>query len=154
METTRDLYSLYFVGKLMELLVNNLLSLVIAAVTVAMLIRSSAVLVQYLDWFAPSYLKLVTSSFLPFMVMYALVLVVLLNVIFDFSMLTSIPYDPVLSLSVGEILKFTAGATHEVNVLSESQVGDGSYNHSGGHGVFCIIYTRKMFKKTGENRHP
>ncbi|KAH3738634.1 hypothetical protein DPMN_045273 [Dreissena polymorpha] len=39
-----------------------------------------------------------------------------------FSMLTSIPY----ALSyVGEILKFTAGATHEANVINESKLGMG-----------------------------
>ncbi|KAH3870105.1 hypothetical protein DPMN_033286 [Dreissena polymorpha] len=29
-------------------------------------------------------------------------------------------------MAVGETLKFTAGATHEVNIISESQVGVGS----------------------------
>ncbi|KAH3861538.1 hypothetical protein DPMN_024470 [Dreissena polymorpha] len=49
METTRDLSSLCLVGKLMELLVHNLLSLAIAAVAIAILIRTSAVLVPFLD---------------------------------------------------------------------------------------------------------
>ncbi|KAH3797025.1 hypothetical protein DPMN_150601 [Dreissena polymorpha] len=44
MDTTRDLYSLYLVAKLMELLVNNLLSLAIAAVAMEIRIRTSAVL--------------------------------------------------------------------------------------------------------------
>ncbi|KAH3728111.1 hypothetical protein DPMN_054058 [Dreissena polymorpha] len=70
METTRDLQSLYLVGKLMEWLVNNLISLTNAAVAVAILIRTLAVLVQSLDRVAPKYLKLVTtSSFSPFIKM-------------------------------------------------------------------------------------
>ncbi|KAH3870120.1 hypothetical protein DPMN_033302 [Dreissena polymorpha] len=57
METTRDLKSLYFVGKLMELLVYNLFSPAIAAVAMAILIRTSAVLVPSFDRVATKYLK-------------------------------------------------------------------------------------------------
>ncbi|KAH3780591.1 hypothetical protein DPMN_158409 [Dreissena polymorpha] len=39
--------------------------------------------------------------------------------------------------SVVEILKFTAGATHEVNISSESHIGDGSSN-DGDRGVVVI----------------
>ena len=47
METTRDLYSMCLVGKLMELLVHNLLSLAMAAVAMVMLIRTSEALVSF-----------------------------------------------------------------------------------------------------------
>ncbi|KAH3752970.1 hypothetical protein DPMN_187597 [Dreissena polymorpha] len=46
----------------MELLVHNLLSLVIAAVAMTTLIRTSAVLVPSLDRVAPKYLKLACTS--------------------------------------------------------------------------------------------
>ncbi|KAH3812586.1 hypothetical protein DPMN_141022 [Dreissena polymorpha] len=81
----------------MELLVNNLLSLVIDAVAVAILIRTSAVLVPSLDRVAPKYMKLITSNFSSFMVLSALMLVVLFTMIFDFFVLTSFPYAPALS---------------------------------------------------------
>ncbi|KAH3848026.1 hypothetical protein DPMN_090363 [Dreissena polymorpha] len=64
------------------------------------LIRTSAVLVPSLDRVAPEYLKLVTPSYSPFMVMYALVFVLLFTMIFDFSVLTSTPYTPALSYSL------------------------------------------------------
>ena len=84
----------------MKLLVQNL-SQIIAAVAMEILIRTSAVLVQFLDMVTTNYFKLVTySSFSPFMVMYVLVLVVLFAIIFDFSVLTSIPYDLALSKSL------------------------------------------------------
>ncbi|KAH3833842.1 hypothetical protein DPMN_107158 [Dreissena polymorpha] len=93
----------------MEMLVQNLFSLAIGAVGIA--IRTSAVLVPSLDRIAPRYLKLVTySNFSSFMVMSVLVLVVLFTMIFDFSVLTSIPYT----------------CTHKANFISESQFGDGS----------------------------
>ncbi|KAH3726232.1 hypothetical protein DPMN_052090 [Dreissena polymorpha] len=72
-------------------------SLAIAAVAMAILIRTSVVLVPSLDRVA-LYFKLVTSSsFLPFMVMSAPMLFVLLTMIFDFSVLTFILYVPALS---------------------------------------------------------
>ncbi|KAH3882366.1 hypothetical protein DPMN_006302 [Dreissena polymorpha] len=78
----------------MELLVHNLLSQAKAAVAMAIIIWTSAVLVQSLDRFAPMYLKLVTFySFLPFMVMSALVVFMLLTMI---SMRTFILYAPAL----------------------------------------------------------
>jgi len=46
METTRDLYSMCLVGKLKELLVNNLSSLSMAAVDMVMLFRTSVALVS------------------------------------------------------------------------------------------------------------
>ncbi|KAH3842301.1 hypothetical protein DPMN_115939 [Dreissena polymorpha] len=82
----------------MELLVHNLHSLAIAAFDMAILIRTSAVLVPSLDMVSPKHLKLETSSsFSPFMVMSTLVLVVLFTMILDFYVLTSFPYAPVLS---------------------------------------------------------
>ncbi|KAH3787524.1 hypothetical protein DPMN_165648 [Dreissena polymorpha] len=76
METIGNLYNLYFVGKLMELLVHNVLSLAIAAVAMAILFRSPAVLVPSLDKVFPRYYKVVTSaSFLSLTVMSAPVLV-------------------------------------------------------------------------------
>ncbi|KAH3779826.1 hypothetical protein DPMN_157633 [Dreissena polymorpha] len=56
------LLSLYLAGKLKKLLVHNLLSLAIAAVAMAILIRTSAVLPPSLDRVAPQCLKLVTNS--------------------------------------------------------------------------------------------
>ncbi|KAH3785612.1 hypothetical protein DPMN_163705 [Dreissena polymorpha] len=69
------------------------------------------------------------------MVMPALGLVVLFTIIFELSVMTSNPYAHALSCSfiefVGEILKFTAGTTHEVNVINEYRVGYGSSTNSG-----------------------
>ncbi|KAH3888256.1 hypothetical protein DPMN_012288 [Dreissena polymorpha] len=41
------------------------------------------------------------------------------------------------ALSVGEVLKFTASATHEVNDISKPQVGDGSVT-DGDRGVMVL----------------
>ncbi|KAH3843247.1 hypothetical protein DPMN_116758 [Dreissena polymorpha] len=88
----------HVLGKLMEQLVHNMHSLAIAAVAMAIFIRTSAALVPSLNRVAPKYLKLVTSSsFLLFMVMCALMLVMLFTMVFDFPLLTSIPYAPALS---------------------------------------------------------
>ncbi|KAH3855377.1 hypothetical protein DPMN_097944 [Dreissena polymorpha] len=51
----------WLVGKLMDMLVQNLLSTAIAAVVIEICIRTSAVLVPSLGRVAPKYLKLVTS---------------------------------------------------------------------------------------------
>ncbi|KAH3890416.1 hypothetical protein DPMN_014497 [Dreissena polymorpha] len=60
----------------MELIVNNPLSVTIAAFAMAILIRTSAVLIPTLGMVASKYLELVTySTFDPFMVMSAHVLV-------------------------------------------------------------------------------
>ncbi|KAH3882350.1 hypothetical protein DPMN_006285 [Dreissena polymorpha] len=70
----------------------------------ACLIRTSAALVPSLGRVVLKFLNLITStSFSPFMVMSALVLVVLFTLIFDYS--------------------FTAGAIHGANDISESQTG-------------------------------
>ncbi|KAH3837495.1 hypothetical protein DPMN_110886 [Dreissena polymorpha] len=53
---------MYLVGKLMKRLVNNLFSLVIFAVAVAIPIRTSAVLVPHIAMVAATCLKLATSS--------------------------------------------------------------------------------------------
>ncbi|KAH3798958.1 hypothetical protein DPMN_152562 [Dreissena polymorpha] len=42
----------------------------------------------------------------------------------DFSVLTTIPYAP--AISVGTIMKFTTDSIHKVDVMSESRNGDGS----------------------------
>ncbi|KAH3815472.1 hypothetical protein DPMN_143995 [Dreissena polymorpha] len=51
-----------------------------------------------------------------------------------------------LLFHVGEILKFTAGATLEVNLISESQVGDGSSTEEievwWSWRVSCILFSR------------
>ncbi|KAH3848815.1 hypothetical protein DPMN_091198 [Dreissena polymorpha] len=84
--TTRDLLSLYLMMKLMELLVWPSLQS-----PWQFLFGHQQYWYLFFDRVAPSYLKLVTpSSFSPFMVVSALVLVVLFTIIFDFSMLTSI----------------------------------------------------------------
>ncbi|KAH3741619.1 hypothetical protein DPMN_048344 [Dreissena polymorpha] len=49
MASTKVLLNMYLFGKLMELLVHNLVSLAIAVVAMAILIRTSAVLVPYFD---------------------------------------------------------------------------------------------------------
>ncbi|KAH3750731.1 hypothetical protein DPMN_185262 [Dreissena polymorpha] len=86
------------------MLMNNFLSIAIAAVAMAIIIRTSAVLVPYLERIAPNYLKLVTSfSFSPFIVMSALLFVMLFIMTFGFSVLTSIPYAlALLVMSRGE----------------------------------------------------
>ncbi|KAH3728883.1 hypothetical protein DPMN_054846 [Dreissena polymorpha] len=86
---------MYLVVKLMELLVHYLLSLAIAAVAMTILIRTSAILVSCVERVAPKDSKRATTSFPPFMVMSALV--VLFIMIFDFCVLTFIPYAPALS---------------------------------------------------------
>ncbi|KAH3890355.1 hypothetical protein DPMN_014434 [Dreissena polymorpha] len=81
----------------MELLVNNLPSLAVAAVAIAIFIRSSAVLVPSLDKVAPKYLELVAFTyFSPFMVMYPLALFVLFTMIFDIFRADLQPYAPAL----------------------------------------------------------
>ncbi|KAH3857397.1 hypothetical protein DPMN_100004 [Dreissena polymorpha] len=86
---------------LMELLVYNLLRLVIAADAMMNRVPSSAVLVPSFDRVASKNLKLMSSfSFLPFMMMYKVVLLVLLTIIFDFNVLSSITYAPALSYSL------------------------------------------------------
>ena len=59
---TSDLNSLYLVGKLVLLLFQTLSNLAIAAVSVAILMRNSAVLLPFLVRVAPRYLKLSTFS--------------------------------------------------------------------------------------------
>ncbi|KAH3772276.1 hypothetical protein DPMN_173614 [Dreissena polymorpha] len=82
----------------MEPVVHYTPGLAIAAVAMVILLRTSAVLVPPLAMVAPKFLKRVTSSsFSPFIVMSALVLVVLFSMIFDFSVLTSTPHAPSLS---------------------------------------------------------
>ncbi|KAH3877053.1 hypothetical protein DPMN_000909 [Dreissena polymorpha] len=89
MENTRDLKSLYLVGKRMELVVHNLLSWPSLRSPWQFVFGTG----PSLDKVAPKDLKLVDySSFVPFMVMSALVLVVLFTMIYNFSVLTSIPY--------------------------------------------------------------
>ena len=59
---TRDWYSLNLLAKLMVLHRQILLSLAIAAIAEAILMRTSAEQVPFLHKVAPRYLKLVTSS--------------------------------------------------------------------------------------------
>ena len=110
----------------MEQLVHNLLSLAIAAVNMAIVIRS-------LDRVASWYLKMFTfSSFLLVMVMSALVLFMQFTMIFDFHAEFQ-PVSPCSFIeSVGEVLQFTADSMHEANVISESQVGDRSATNGDG----------------------
>ncbi|KAH3784111.1 hypothetical protein DPMN_162062 [Dreissena polymorpha] len=50
------------------------------------------------------------------------------------------------------VQEFSAGATHQVNVIRESQNKDGSAIDGDTHvvvlGVYCIIFPRKMLNKT------
>ena len=62
----------------------------------------------------------------------------------NYSKLTSIPYDPALSWSVGELLKLTAGTTHDVNVISESRVVDGSRDGSSTDGDRDMVVMKSL----------
>ena len=76
---TRDLYSLNLLANLMVLHRQILFSLATSAIDEAILIRISSGQVPSLHRVAPSYLRLVISSnFLPFMLISALMLFVLL----------------------------------------------------------------------------
>ena len=90
--------------KLMKLMVLHrqiLLSLAIAAIAEAILMRISAEYVPSLRIVAPRYLKLVTSSDLcPFILISALMLFELLVMILLFSVLTSVPYAVAPSTSL------------------------------------------------------
>ncbi|KAH3837941.1 hypothetical protein DPMN_111344 [Dreissena polymorpha] len=82
---------------LMELLVHKLLSLVIAAVAMAILIRNSAVLVPSLNRVAPKYMKLVTYSIFLLIIVMSALLFVIFTIIFDFFVLTPYPFAPCFS---------------------------------------------------------
>ncbi|KAH3874801.1 hypothetical protein DPMN_038054 [Dreissena polymorpha] len=82
----------------MELLVHNLLRLAIAAVAMLIFFRTVAIRVPSLDMDSPINIKLFNNStFSPFMLVSALVLIVLITKIFDFALLTSFQYAPALS---------------------------------------------------------
>ncbi|KAH3798624.1 hypothetical protein DPMN_152225 [Dreissena polymorpha] len=94
------------------------------------------------------------------MVMFALVVLVLFTIIFIFSILASIAHVHSCSLtkSVDEVFEFTAEATYMVNVISESQVGDGTFpGKDGGFWWFwtvsCIIFIRDMLNGMEKIRH-
>ena len=67
-------------------------------------------------------MKLVISSnFWSYMLISALVLIMLLVKILLFSLLTYIRYGFALSMSTGEVLKFTIAASHnKIDVVGES----------------------------------
>ncbi|KAH3820518.1 hypothetical protein DPMN_122262 [Dreissena polymorpha] len=93
----------------------------------AIFILTSAVLVPSLDRVSPKHLKRSTSSFSPFMVMACAgvgraVHHDLRLSLADFNSVCSCSFNE----SAGEILTFIAGANHEVNIINESQSGDGS----------------------------
>ena len=78
-----------------------LFGLAIAAVSEAILTRTSAEQVPTLHRVAPKHLELVTSfNFWPFMLISALILSVLFFVMLLFSVLTYIPYAVALSMSL------------------------------------------------------
>ena len=97
-EVTRDLWSLNLLTKMMVLHCQILFHLANAE---AILMQTSAEQVPSLHRVAPSYLRLVISSnFLPFMLISALMLFMLLVMTFLFSVLTSIPYAVALFTSL------------------------------------------------------
>ncbi|KAH3837510.1 hypothetical protein DPMN_110901 [Dreissena polymorpha] len=69
-----------------------------AAFAMAIIIRTSALLVPSLEMVAPK--RVTSASFAPFMVMSAQVLVVMFTIIFDFFVLTYISYTPAHSYSL------------------------------------------------------
>ncbi|KAH3798674.1 hypothetical protein DPMN_152276 [Dreissena polymorpha] len=109
---------MYLVGKLMKLLVHNLLSLAIAAVAMAILIRTSAILGQVCA-------KVGNAGHILYVITFHgdIFTGVGRTVHNDLRFLRA-DLHPVCSCSfedsVGIILKFTADATHAVNVISES----------------------------------
>lgn len=97
---TRDLHSLNVLTKMMELHRLMLFSLVIAAITEAILMRASAEQVPSLHKVAHRYLKLVKSfNCWPFMPTSAVMSFVLLVMILVYSVLTLIQYAIALSTS-------------------------------------------------------
>ncbi|KAH3857951.1 hypothetical protein DPMN_100569 [Dreissena polymorpha] len=111
---------------LMELLVQNLLTLAIDVVGMLIIIPTSAVLIPSWDRATPKFLKLVTSfSLSPFKVMIALMLVLLFTMFFDLSVLTSILYVPAISIISWRNLEVHFSCQN-VNFISESQDGVGS----------------------------
>ena len=97
-ESTRDFNSLSLNGKLM-LLLHTLLRFPITAMVVAILMRIFALPVPSLDNIA-SWLKFDTTSISsPFMVKLALMLFLLLSMILDLSMLTTMRYALALATS-------------------------------------------------------
>ena len=88
------------------------------AIAKAILMKTSAEQVPLLHWAAPRYLELVIcSNFWLFMLISALAMFMLLFIILLFSVLTSIPHAVALSVSVGEVLKFTAAVAHKIKVI-------------------------------------
>ena len=115
------------------------------AIAEAILMQTSAEQVPSLHRVAPRYLKLVTSSnFIPFMLISALMLFVLLVLILLFSVLTSIPYAVALSTSLlVRYWKFTTAAIHKISVVRKlyvAHLGLPQWRWSGSHGV-CPAWT-------------
>ncbi|KAH3815630.1 hypothetical protein DPMN_144158 [Dreissena polymorpha] len=109
----------------MELHAHNPLCIAIAVEAIR--IQTSVVLVPSFYMVAPNILKLVTSpSFSPCMVMSARMSFLLFTMIFDFSVLTSIPYTPALSKSLFLRSSCSLLVAFIGIVISESQVGGGS----------------------------
>ena len=100
MQVTRELYNLNLLLKLVLLHRQILLNLATAAIAEANLTRISAEQVPFLHRVALTFLKLVTSSFWPFMLTSTSMLFVLLVMVLRFSVLTSMPYVVALSTSL------------------------------------------------------
>ena len=118
-EVTRDLWSLNLLTKMMVLHCQILFHLANAE---AILMQTSAEQVPSLHRVAPRYLKLVTSSnFIPFVLISALMLVMLLVLILLFSVLTFIPYAVALFTSLlVRFWKFTIAADHKIHAVGKS----------------------------------
>ena len=120
---TRDLCSLNLLAKLMVLHCQILFSLAIAAIAEAILKRTSAEQVPFLQRDAPGHLKLVTSSnSWPFVLICAPMLFVLsvkILLFFFFFCADSICPCSVYE-SVGEVLQFTTAAASKIDVVGKS----------------------------------
>ncbi|KAH3812488.1 hypothetical protein DPMN_140922 [Dreissena polymorpha] len=85
--------------------------------------------------------------------MWTLVLIALFTIIFDFSVISRILL--LFRRACCEFLDFTAGTTHEVNVINKTHIEDEYASaRDGGVTVSCIIFTSKRLTVTGEGRQP
>ena len=137
-----------------------LFKVAIAAIAGAILVRMSAEQVPSLHRVAPRYLKLVTSSsFWPFMLIFALMLFVLLVMILFFSVLTSIPHAAALFTS---LLVKSCGSTSLLPIRSMTSAN--RRLHMGlqpmemdvwwSWSLSCMMFSTNRLNRMSENEHP
>ena len=132
---TRALYNMNLLTKLIVLILFNL---AIAAITEAILIRTSTEQVPSLHRVARRYLKLVTSAnfwtFMPIIICTNVVCSVGHDLALFCADFHSICCCSVYE-SVGEVLKFTIAAAHKIDVVSDSLAAYGPSTNGDG----CLV---------------